>query len=255
MTAASVLSGEQRWHVDPGDCLDGMRALPDRGIDVVITDPPYSAHVHASVRRAGRTVDLGFRSLDPAVMHAAAREFARLCRRWVIVFCDIESAHLWGEALVGRGLEHVRTGAWIRQGCMPQITGDRPAVGFEAIVIAHRPGRKRWNGGGTRGVWTHAVQGRSGGAESERVHTTQKPLELMLELAELFSDADEVVLDPFAGSGTTGVACLRLGRRFLGFELDETYARTARERCAAEEAGSTLVAARTGQLALLGGDR
>jgi len=74
----------------------------------------------------------------------------------------------------------------------------------------------------------------------------------MLELVEAFTDPDEIVLDPFAGSGTTGVACLRLGRRFIGIERDEKYAAAATERLAAESKGLDLRAARAGQLSLLG---
>ena len=65
--------------------------------------------------------------------------------------------------------------------------------------------------------------------------------------------ADSTILDPFAGSGTTGVACLRLGRKFIGIEKDPTYFALACERLRAEEQGSTLQAARAGQLSLLGG--
>ena len=75
----------------------------------------------------------------------------------------------------------------------------------------------------------------------------------MLELVELFTDPGESVLDPFAGSGTTGVACLRLGREFIGIERDPKYFALACERLRAEEAGSTLQAARAGQAALFGG--
>jgi site-specific DNA-methyltransferase (adenine-specific) len=72
----------------------------------------------------------------------------------------------------------------------------------------------------------------------------------MLELVELFTDAGELVLDPFCGSGTTGVACLRLGRRFIGIEKDEGFARIATERLEAESQGLTLRAARAGQMPL-----
>jgi len=96
----------------------------------------------------------------------------------------------------------------------------------EPVVIASRPGRKRWNGGGAHAVWTCPVE-REG-----RVHPAQKPLALMQTMVRLFSDPGELVLDPFTGSGTTGVAALSLGRRFEGWELDPGYASLARSRLA-----------------------
>jgi hypothetical protein len=83
-------------------------------------------------------------------------------------------------------------------------------------------------------------------------HPVPKPVGWMLWLLALASLPDEVVLDPFCGSGTTGVASLRTGRRFIGIEKCAQYASLARERMAAEESGSTLRARRAGQLALLG---
>jgi site-specific DNA-methyltransferase (adenine-specific) len=82
------------------------------------------------------------------------------------------------------------------------------------------------------------------------VHSTEKPIALMLELVRLFTDPGELVIDPFAGSGTTGVACVRLGRRFAGAELDPAMAKIARERLAAETDGLSLGAARAGQTPL-----
>jgi DNA modification methylase len=72
----------------------------------------------------------------------------------------------------------------------------------------------------------------------------------MLQLVEQFTDPGETVLDPFCGSGTTGVACLRLGRRFIGIERDERYVALSRERLAAEVQGHSLRAARAGQIPL-----
>jgi site-specific DNA-methyltransferase (adenine-specific) len=120
-------------------------------------------------------------------------------------------------------------------------------VGFEAIVVAHPPGKKRWNAGGKRGVYTQRIAGNQPGSIDPRVHTTQKPTELMLELVEDFTDPDDLILDPFAGSGTTGVAALRLGRRCILIEKDPKYAQIARDRMMAEEQSSTLQARRAGQ--------
>ena len=228
------------WH---GDCLDVLPELTD--VDAVITDPPYSAHVHGASRsgrmisakdRGGRfgadvrrNVDLGFAPLTPALRAECAHHFARLALRWVLVFSDIESAVDWRTDLESNGLDYVRTGAWVKVGCTPQFSGDRPAVGFEAVTIVHPAGRKRWNGGGGRGVWSHPiVLDRS--HNGARLHTTQKPLSLMSELIALFTDEGEVILDPFAGSGTTLVAAKQAGRKAIGVELDERYCEAAARR-------------------------
>lgn len=258
-----------RWQVIHGDCRE---VLPTLGqVDHVITDPPYSEHVHKLQRRmlrgsGGRAAadgqkrgeigfaPLGFEALDDETRVACAAEFSRLVRRWCLVFSDQESQTLWVDDLVIAGMRHIRCGAWVKLCGQPQLSGDRPAVGHEAIEVAHASkGRCRWNGGGLPAVWAFAIATDRNGT-GDRVHTTQKPLDLMLRLVELFTDPDDLVLDPFCGSGTTGVACLRLGRRFIGIEKDATYAGVARERLEAESKGLTLRDARAGQLPMFGGE-
>lgn len=130
------------------------------------------------------------------------------------------------------------------------MTGDRPGMGYECMVVTHPKGKPRWNGGGRCGVFS-SLSGKSVDRRDGRsVHPTQKPTELMLELVELFSEPGELVFDPFAGSGTTGVACIRLGRRFIGIEREPKYAAVARERLRAEERGLSLREARLGQTSI-----
>jgi hypothetical protein len=226
-----------------GDCLHedtGMACLADKSVDHVICDPPYSEHVHGKQRRGGkmpgeegsffRAAELGFAALTLEEMDAAASQFSRLARRWVLVFCNAEFSTEWMRALTRHGLRHVRIGAWVKGNATPQFTGDRPGAGFETVEIAHAAGgRTRWNGGGRPGVWEHMIIVGRGGDE-ERVHTTQKPEGLMEALVRDFTDPGELILDPFAGSGTTGVACKRLGRRFIGFERDAKYHAIAERR-------------------------
>ncbi|MEC4836851.1 site-specific DNA-methyltransferase [Mycobacteroides chelonae] len=227
-----------------GDCLDVLPTLD--GAAVVITDPPYSEHTHTSVRsrkmvesdrgaRYGadvrRVVDLGFEPLSEELRAFCAEQFARIAARWVLVFSDVESDHLWRNDLVENGLDYVRTGAWIKLGSTPQFSGDRPATGFEAITICHPKGRKRWNGGGRHAVWSVPIvldRGRTGA----RLHTTQKPDSLIRSLVDLFSEPGEVVLDPFAGSGTTLVAATYLGRKSVGVEREEKYCEIIANRLA-----------------------
>lgn len=235
-----------------GECVGGMKTLPDKSVGVAISDPPYSEHTHAKVRRGGSThapdvttggpkrpvistsTVLGFDHITQDEMEAVADEYARLVRRWVLVFTDNESVGRWIGALTSAGLEHVRVGAWVKIGCTPQFTGDRPASGHESIVIAHAvraKGRMHWNGGGSHALWTVPIVQDRNGCEP-RVHTTQKPLALVQALVRDFSDPGELVLDSHAGSGTTGVACAMLGRRFVGWERDPKVHAIALQRLA-----------------------
>lgn len=253
---SSVISGEKRWHVVHGDCRDLLRSLPSRSIAHLITDPPYSAHVHDKQRRIlrghrqkVRSTAISFDALPEGMREHVAREAAHIIQRWCIVFSDVESAWEWRHALVGAGLEHIREGAWVKGSPQPQLTGDRPAAGHEAIEIAHTRGKKRWNGGGHPAIW-HAQIATDRNQPGQRLHPTQKPLELMIRLVLDFTDPDDIVLDPFCGSGTTGVACLRLGRRFIGCEKNGGWASLARERLNAEAQTSDVSAARAGQYPL-----
>lgn len=219
------------WELRLGDCLDpvtGLASLGDKSVDHVITDPPYDEHMHASGRRGSaslhagyveaqaskrasisRVRSLGFDALTGSQMSALAAQFSRIARRWVAAFCAVEQVGAWRIALTGAKLEYVRALAWRKVGGAPQFTGDRPAVAIETVALAHPKGRKRWNGGGKHG---------------------------MLALVADFTDPGDLVCDPFAGSGTTGIACKMLGRRFIGWEMNAEYHAIATRRLNGEEA-------------------
>jgi site-specific DNA-methyltransferase (adenine-specific) len=250
----SAILGPALWTVIDGDCLSVLPMLTDQSVAHVITDPPYEAEAHTrarrrrlcSVNRVAGVGDyaIGFDAIDPETRRTAGSEFSRLSRRWSLVFCQVEAAMLWREA-IGPD-RYVRTMVWDKPDATPQLTGDRPAQGYESIVVSHGSEKKRWNAGGRRGVYRHCVNPPIRTHE----HATEKPVSLMLELISDFTDPGDVILDPFCGSGTTGIAAIRLGRRFIGIEKDPTYVALARERVAAEEQGSTLQAVRAGQEAL-----
>jgi len=232
-----------------GDYHDVLPALSS--VAHVICDPPYSEHVHGAARsrvmsandhggRYGadlrRNVNLGFEHLQADDREFLAAEFARLADRWVLVFSDVEGGHAWRTDLATAGLDYVRTGAWIKRGSTPQFSGDRPATGFEAVTIAHPKGRKRWNGGGAHAVWdVPIVLNRARSEKSERVHPTQKPLVLMRMLVTQFTDEGEVILDPTAGGGTTGVAAKFEGRKAILIESQEQHCEASAKRLEAVE--------------------
>lgn len=205
---------------------DAREILPGLEWDGVLCDPPYSEHVHRMIghfagrvpgKNAGRPElrdPIEYGCITDEVMDAVAIQFART-KRWVGVFSDVESTHLWRAALVKAGLRYCRTGSWIKTTHLPQMTGDRPAPGYESITLCHGgEGRMRWNGGGKAGVWAFPSQ-------SGSLVTGQKPEPLMRALVRDFTDEGETVLDPFAGSGSTLVAAYQLGRKAIGIEMRE----------------------------------
>src|SRR5881392_3683474 len=230
---ASETAARHEWALSQGDCLAGLSAMPDGSADVVITDPPYEAEAHTSQRlvaRAGGKLvvePLTFPPITEELRTESARQMARLARRWILVFCQVEAAMKWRAALESGGAIYKRACLWIKPDGKPQYSGDRPGIGYESIVACHVPGRSRWNGGGSHGVFIV-----NKGGDVRTGHQTQKPLALMERLVRLFSNPGELVLDPFAGSGTTGVAALRLGRRFVGWEMNPEYATITRRRLA-----------------------
>ena len=242
------------WTMHRGDCLEVMAGMEAKSVDHVITDPPYEAEAHTKGRRVSRGGALVNEALNFDAMTEATRDLVgvaipRLSSGWALVFGQTEGMHIWRASCEAGGAKYRRCAVWVKPDAQPQYTGDRWAQGYEMILAMWcAPGKSKWNGGGRAGVFTHNKNDLCAGGKNS--HPTQKPRALMLELVSLFTDPGDLILDPFAGSGTTGVACLRLGRRFIGIEKDPTYFQLACDRLRAEEQGSTLQAARAGQGAL-----
>jgi hypothetical protein len=222
-----------------GDC--GL-VLKDETWDVLITDPPYREHVHVAATSCGTPGarhakgmmgaakrDLGFdhRSID---LRTWTCEAVARTRRWSVIFTDTESVGEWMVGIESAGGKYIRSIPWVRWS-MPQLSGDRPPQGHEIIVLAYgsAKGKKSWNGPGNL---THFAQTCMRGNAK---HKAQKPLDLMLELVEFFSDPSDRVCDPFSGSGSTALACKLLGRPFVGSELDPVWAEKAKARVTVEQ--------------------
>ena len=200
---------------------DCRELLPSLSCDVAITDPPYGKATHDGARTSIDERLLTFEHIGAEQFVDVSRQLVECARRWVVMTCEWKYAHLLDEA----GLL-VRLGAWIKPNAAPQFTGDRPATGWEAVAILHRPGKKQWNGGGHHGVWTHNI------AQGE--HPTEKPLGLIRQWMLQFSNPGETILDPFMGSGTTLRAAKDLGRKAIGIEINERYCEIAAKRLSQE---------------------
>lgn len=216
-----------------GDCRE---ILPTLGkVSHVLCDPPYDDDAHAAGHRVLSIVGtrrrdlfaapLSFEPMSDETMQSITAFCAEQCEGWALAFCQVEMVGRWRTAFEDAGARWARGMAWVKPDSSPQLSGDRPAQGFESIALAWCGiGRSRWNGGGKRGVFVMSKHDHGmghGGARNE--HETQKPVKLMCELVDLFTDAGSTILDPFMGSGTTGVACVKLGRRFIGIEIEPRY--------------------------------
>jgi len=193
-----------------GDCLEYMRTLPAGSVDAVVTDPPYgigwncdySSWIKPSAkmqggnnRRSYPNLSNDAQQIDPSFL------------------LDFPIVVLWGATYF---LKYLGAGSL--------LVWHKRSSGFLADAEA------AWmNKGGGVYVFTEPVEV----MQSERVHPTQKPASLMawcLDRANIPQGA--TVFDPFMGSGTTGVACVRTGRNFIGCEIDPTYYAIAQRRIA-----------------------
>ena len=229
------------WTLHLGDCIAGLATLADKSVDVTITDPPYEAEAHTLGRRVEQrttvAAPLDFASITEEQRTAVAAHIARVTRSRAIVFCQAEAVDAWRSAFNDACMPYRRAIPWIKPDAMPSLHGRWPGQSYETIVLAQHKNAKAPPIGGkataylaTKDVFV------SSGERSKAPHPTTKPLKLMRAIVEDFSDPGDLILDPFAGSGTTGVAARMLGRRFIGWELNPEYHAIACRRIAGEEA-------------------
>ncbi len=200
-----------------GDCLELLPTL--QGIDLtVVSDPPFSERTHKGARGGGgKTVLVDFPCFNDNQFLSITKTLTDLTKRWVVMFCDWQHAAKAESA----GLPVVRCGVWVKTNPMPQISGDRPSTGWEAILMLHRQGAKRWNGGGKSSVYQNGTS--RYGYFGPSNHPTEKPVTLVSRLVADFTDEGELILDPFMGAGSTGIAATQMKRRFIGIEIDPDY--------------------------------
>lgn len=195
--------------------------------DHVITDPPYSANTHAHAKTNSKSNPFGQKLVQfEAITVEKLREFfgslSPHVQRWLVA--TMEWRHVAAlEAEPPAGWRFMRFGVWMKSNGMPQISADRPAQGWEALAYLHAgPGVTRWNGGGKSGNYYGPIE--------PGAHPTNKPLPLLLQCVERFTDEGELIFDPFIGGGTTLVAAKKYGRRAIGIELDAEHVATASAR-------------------------
>lgn len=211
-----------------GDCLEVMRGMEAGYFDAVVTDPPYGIDYQSAWRT------------DPEKRHPKIRNDGQPFVWWaypaaglvsadggrVLCFCRWDTAEAFRLALTWSGLTLRAQIIWDRQHHGMGDTRGAPSPRHDIIWYA-TSGRYEFQNGRPCSVVSAARL--SGDALT---HPNEKPLDLMRQLVASYSSEGETILDPFCGSGTTGVACVKTGRNFVGIEINEEYCEIARKRIA-----------------------
>ena len=260
MRRSSVNSSASKLPLDQvlqGDCLEQLRQLPPASVDLVFADPPYNLQLEGDLLRPNNTrVDGVHQQWDKFSSFADYDRFTRSwlseCRRvlkpdgalWLIG--SYHNVFRLGTALQDLGFWILNDIVWRKVNPMPNFRGRRFTNAHETLIWASPNPKSRYtfNYDGLK-AGNDDVQMRSdwlfpicSGPErlkddgGRKAHPTQKPEALLQRLMLASTNAGDVVLDPFFGTGTTGAVARRLGRRYIGIERDGDYAAAARDRIA-----------------------
>jgi DNA modification methylase len=196
-----------------GNCLEFMKNIPDKSIDLIIADPPYGKKADKGTNGFGsaknRRYPGGWDNARPS-----KEVFEEMFRVSKAVICF--GANYFSDMLPP-------SNHWIFWDKKGDIAFRNPFADGELIYTTFKkPVRKI----------VFRQQGFITDSKDERFHPTQKPSELIQMLIESYSSVGDTILDPFMGSGSTGVACANTGRRFIGIEIDQKYFNIASERIA-----------------------
>lgn len=210
-----------------GNCLDVMPTLPPGSVDMVLTDPPYGMGFKSGRSKTPRhKAIIGDNAIDPGFLPIAFRTLAP--NGGLVMFCDWKTSCEWASHIKSAGFHIVSQVIWDREHHgMGDLTGAYAPM-HDVIWYATK-GRRTFTNGRPKSV----IRAKRPSPSQDHGHPTCKPLELIEQL--ILNHGDGVYLDPFMGSGTTGVACKRLGRKFIGIELDQTYFENAKKRIESTE--------------------
>jgi DNA modification methylase len=213
-----------------GDCLERMKEIPDGSVDMVLTDPPYNIARDNNFSTMGRA-GIDFGEWDKgADLFSYINEVYRVLNKdgSFVVFNDWKN--LGDIARYAENLGFV-TKDMLRlekSNPMPRNRDRRYITDYECAIWFTMPKAKwtfnRQDSSYQRPKFVHSID--------KGLHPTQKSLSLMEQLLLVHTNKGDIVLDPFMGSGTTGVACANTDRSFIGIELDEGYFEIASKRIA-----------------------
>lgn len=238
-------------YIDKIDCLEGLSTLPDGSLDLILTDPPYSSggafsgdrksrtstkYTRTEYNGASRFDDFSGDNMDQrGFMEFTRQVFAKAREKTkpegvVVAFIDWRNLPAMCDALQAAGWVWRGIAAWHKSNARPMMGRYRNE--FEFIVWGSNGPMPFERGVGVLpGYYKYPPV-----ASKDRLHQTEKPLQLIEDLLEIVPEG-AIVCDPFMGSGTTAAACINKSRHFIGFEINEQYYETAVTRIAEKLAG------------------
>ena len=201
-----------------GGCLEYMQTLPDKSIELILTDPPYGKKADKGTNGFGAAKNRRYaggwdgKRPDKAVFD----EMQRVSKNMIIF-----GANYFADMLPP-------SNCWIFWDKKREIKFQNPFADGELIYTTFKKPVKRI---------VFRQQGFITDSKDKRYHPTQKPSELVQKLIEMFTEEGQTVFDPFIGSGTTAVAAIRAGRKYLGCEIDSEFCDICEQRIKSEQEG------------------
>jgi site-specific DNA-methyltransferase (adenine-specific) len=216
--------------------MTGLASLADKSVDHVITDPPYSARTHSGQAKdrsdGGKLTELAYDALTPDLVAAIGAQLARVARGWCLVMTDHELFPHWVRALGRYSFQPLPI---VMEGMTVRLQGDGPSSWSVWMVVNRATGM-------IDGTKPGAYVGTPGGDRAGNAVKGAKPAWLMERLIRDYTKPAELICDPFAGSGSTGIAAIKHGRRFVGWEKKESHHAIAVKRLTAAREQLELVA-------------
>lgn len=222
-------------YIDNIDCLAGLKEIPDNSVDLVVTDPPYQIATSGAglYKQPDKQYVQELKFMANGFSEEILDELCRVMKKInIYLFCSQAQIRPLLDYFVTRRKCNWNLLTWHKTNPVPAC-GNKYLTDTEYVLFFREKGVKVY--GEYKTKFTYYVTPLNTADKKLYGHPTVKPLEIVQNLITNSSKPEEVVLDPFMGSGTTAVASLKTGRNFIGFELSPEYYTTAQKRIEDEQ--------------------
>ena len=227
----------RKYTIVNGDCFHHLNQIPDNSIDLILTDPPYNIAQYSTGNivlpgRAALNNDLAHWDLTPIDPLDLLEDFKRIIKPDgnIFVFTSYNLIGKWHEAFDSE-FDTFQFFIWHKTNPAPKIFKNGFLNSCEMIICMWNKGHK-WNFSSQRDMHNFFECPICMKPErlSDPSHPAQKPVKLLEHIISIASDENDIVFDPFMGVGSSGVAALKNGRKFIGIEIDKGYFDAAERR-------------------------